>query len=179
MHPLAHCWHQPLCLAPQKLRPWLANTGSLTARLKRGFPGLRVQILDQGWRLAHRDEWQTLHLGRSHTRVACREVLLCSGTTPLVFAHSITLRAALRGGFHLFGRIGSRPLGELLFATPTITRSPLAWCRVDSRHPLWRKANAATGPLPNRLWARRSVFYAGRDQLLVTELFLPEIEASA
>lgn len=171
-------WRHPLCLAPRPLRPWLSDPGSLTARLKARFPALRVRVIAQGWQNAQRDEWHELHLPAPHVRVATREVLLMDGTTPLVFAHSITLRAALRGGFKLFGRIGSRPLGESLFADPTITRSPLAWCRVDRSHPLWIKANAAAGPLPPRLWARRSLFHAGRDRLLVTELFLPPIEAT-
>ena len=100
------------------------------------------------------------------------------GDIPLVFAHSVTPRTALRGGFQLFGRIGSRPLGESLFADPTITRSPLSWRCVDQRHPLWQKAQAVAGPLPSRLWARRSLFYAGNDCLLVTEVFLPAVTIS-
>lgn len=172
-------WRTPLCLAPRNLRPWLADTGSLTARLKSFFPGLQVQVLGQGWQRAHRDELRALHLFRAITQVAMREVLLQDNRAPRVFAHSITLRASLRGGFQLFGRTGSRPLGALLFADPTIARSPLAWCRIDRRHPLWRKANAVAGPLPARLWARRSVFYSGHDRLLVTEVFLPAIEAQS
>src|SRR5471030_1133639 len=170
-------WRHQLCLASRSLRPWLSDPGSLTARLKAHFPRLHVRVIAQGWQSAQRDEWHELHLPAPHIRVATREVLLMDGPTTLVFAHSITLRSALRGGFKLFGRIGSHPLGESLFADPTITRSPLAWCCVDRRHPLWIKANAAAGPLPPRLWARRSLFNAGRDRLLVTELFLPAIEA--
>ncbi len=172
-------WRHPLCLAPRPLRPWLSDPGSLTARLKARFPALHVRVVRQSWKKAHRDEWQALLLPGADSQVATREVLLMQGNTALVFAHSITLRAALRGGFKLFDRIGSRPLGESLFADPTITRSPLAWCRIDHRHPLWIKANAAAGPLPPRLWARRSLFHAGRDRLLVTELFLPAIERTA
>lgn len=170
-------WRTPLCLAPRCLRPWLADAGSLTARLKSRFPNLRVRVLKQGWLRAHHDEPRALHLPRPQSRLATREVLLLDGDTPLVFAHSITERASMRGGFHLFGRVGSRPLGELLFADPTITRSQLAWRCIDRRHPLWRKADIAAGPLPARLWARRSVFFSGRDCLLVTEVFLPAIEA--
>ncbi|MDR3410353.1 MAG: chorismate lyase [Formivibrio sp.] len=170
-------WRQPLCLAPRPLRPWLAARGSLTARLKAHVSRFQVRVLQQDWQVAHRDEWQALHLPHQGIQVATREVLLMDGSTPLVFAHSITLRSALRGGFKLFDRIGSRPLGESLFADPTITRSPLAWCCIDRRHPLWIKAKAATGTLPPRLWARRSLFHAGRDRLLVTELFLPATEA--
>ena len=176
--PKTACWHQPLCLAPHHLHPWLSDPGSLTTRLKARFPQFRVQVLLQGWQPAHQDEYIPLQLTRQHLHVATREVLLLSGNTPLVFAHSITLRKTLRGGVQLLGRIGSRPLGESLFANPTIRRSPLSWRCVDARHPLWRKAQVAVGPLPRRLWARRSVFQTGNDRLLVTELFLPAIDAS-
>lgn len=168
-------WRHPLCLAPRALRPWLTETGSLTARLKTKFPALRVNVLKQGWQRPLRDETYPLRLSRTNTLTAVREVLLQQNDTPLVFAHSITPRNALYGGFHLLSRIGSLPLGALLFANPTITRSPLAWCQIDHRHLLWQKAHAVTGPLPPRLWARRSVFFSGRDCLLVTEVFLPPV----
>ncbi|WP_091193956.1 chorismate--pyruvate lyase family protein [Formivibrio citricus] len=168
-----HFWRHPLCLAPRALHPWLTEAGSLTARLKKSFPALRVRVLRQGWQRPVRDELCELRLQRPEAFAAVREVLLLDGDVPLVFAHSATPRQALRGGFHLLERTGSRPLGALLFADPTITRSPLAWCRVDRRHPLWRRAKLAAGPLPPRLWARRSVFFSGRDRLLVTEVFLP------
>lgn len=170
-------WRHPLCLAPRNLRAWLSDSSSLTARLKTRFAGLRVTVLQQGWQTAHSDELRALRLIHPKTRVATREVLLQNGATPLIFAHSITLHASLRGGFQLFGRVGTRPLGELLFADPTIARSPLAWCCIDCRHPLWHKANTAIGPLPKRLWARRSVLQSGRDRLLVTEVFLPALSA--
>lgn len=106
---------------------------------------------------------------------AVREVLLVEGETPLVFAHSVARRQSLRGGFRLLNSIGSRPLGAQLFARPNYARSPLSWHCVDRRHPLWQRAEAAAGPLPPRLWARRSVFFSGRDRLLVTEVFLPAV----
>ncbi len=168
-------WRHPLCLAPRALRPWLTEAGSLTTRLRQAFPVLQVRVLRQGWQPSLQNEAQALHLSRTSTLVAGREVLLMQGDMPLVFARSTTRREALRGGFQLFEQAGTRPLGALLFADPAITRSALSWRCVDRRHPLWQKAQAAAGPLPARLWARRSVFFAGRDRLLVTELFLPAV----
>lgn len=165
-------WRTPLCLSPRPLLPWLTERGSLTAMLMAHFPRITVRVLFQGWQKAHADEAGCIGASE-RANVACREVLLQSKDTPLVFAHSITLPAALNKGFHLFGRSGSRPLGALLFADPTIRRSGLSWCCLSRRHPLWQKAEAAAGPLPGRLWARRSVFYAGKDRLLVSEVFLP------
>lgn len=164
-------WRQPICLAPRPLRPWLTARGSLTTRLRARFAGLRLTVLKQNEQAAHNDEWQALLLPRRETRVATREVLLLDGATPLVFAHSV----AQRGSSNLLDRAGPHPLGALLFADRTIRRAPLTWRRIDSRHPLWRQARAAAGPLPTQLWARRSLFHSGRNRLLVTEVFLPAI----
>lgn len=177
--PSPRLWRHPLALAPRDLRPWLAARGSLTARLMAHFPEIRVSVLRQGWDQPHGDEIAIMQLPRGGTQVAVREVILASRGTPLVYAHSITARSALARGFHLLGRTGSRPLGALLFADPTIRRSPLAWRCIDARHPLYQSARAATGPLPPRLWARRSLFHSGRDVLLVTEVFLPALTQAA
>lgn len=163
-------WHSPLVRAPRHLRPWLREQGSLTQRLVAHFPKFSVRVLRQGYFRAHCDE--QLILTPRFERVATREVLLCSQNTPLVFAHSITTRNSLRRGFYLLGRTGSRPLGALLFADPKIKRSSLSFRQIDQRHPLWRKAVAAAGAQAKTLWARRSVFYSGQDQLLITEVFL-------
>lgn len=164
-------WQHPICMAPRALRPWLTATGSLTARLIARYPKFSVRVLRQAHAPAHLDERRALATPRG--LVETREVLLLSGDTPLVFAHSVAAPAALRRGFHAIGKLGNRSLGSFLFATPTIHRAPLAWRRVDKRHPLWRKAARQLGTLQEPLWARRSLFMAGRDALLVTEVFLP------
>lgn len=163
-------WRSPLFKAPRHLHAWLRERGSLTQRLIAHFPAFSVQVLCEGFYPAHHDE--RVILGIADELVATREVLLCSAATPLVFAHSVTKRASLKRGFHLLGRVGTRPLGALLFADHTIKRSRLSFCQIDARHPLWHKAVDAAGPQAATLWARRSVFYSGTDQLLVTEVFL-------
>ncbi|WP_410498887.1 chorismate--pyruvate lyase family protein [Chitinibacter sp. S2-10] len=169
MHATAF-WRSPLLRSPRQLHAWLSERGSLTRRLMTHFPDFSVQVLHEGFCRAHLDERTILQIGSEH--VATREVLLCAKGKPLVFAHSITARASLKRGFHLLGRIGSRPLGAVLFADPKIRRSHLAFCKIDRRHPLWQKAVAVSGIQPPTLWARRSVFYAGQNQLLITEVFL-------
>ncbi|KAF0812044.1 Chorismate pyruvate-lyase [Andreprevotia sp. IGB-42] len=164
-------WQHPVLLAPRTLRPWLTATGSLTARLIAHYPDFSVRVLRQTLAPPHRDERRPLRVARG--RVEAREVLLMSGATPLVYAHSVAAPAALRRGFRAVGKLGNRSLGSFLFATPTITRSPLAWRRLDRRHPLWRKAAQQLPGLSGPLWARRSLFRAGADALMVTEVFLP------
>jgi len=171
-------WRHPVYAAPRALRPWLTERGSLTARLIGHHPCFRVKVLKQGMALPHHDELQPLTLPR-RAQALGREVLLLSGETALVYAHSVVPRSALRSGFRMLNRQGARSLGATLFANPRIWRGTLMFAKIDRRHPLWCRANAAVGSLPPHLWARRSCFLLGRARLLVTEVFLPAVVAGS
>jgi chorismate--pyruvate lyase len=151
---------------PATLRPWLADTGSLTAALRRALAGaLDCTLLAQGWRAASTDEARLLGVRRgsalywrrvrfSHTGHAGRALLV--GHTlapPAVLATCPRLRW-----------LGDRPVGELLFADPGIRRE---------RTELAAPQSAALRSVPGALAARRALVPAGTGRLLVTEHFLP------
>ncbi len=104
----------------------LLQTGSLTARL-RGCCGERfaVRVLaETPARLAWRDARALgLPVGAP---MRLREVYLCCGEEPVVYACSLLPLAAARGRWRGLMRLGSRPLGELLFAHPDVRRGPMA-----------------------------------------------------
>lgn len=156
------------------LRDWLTHRGSLTARLRDAFPSLRVRVLRQQMLRAHADEARLLGL-RADELAWVREVVLCAGEMPLVFAHSVLPRANVRGAWNLFAGLGARPLGEVLFTDPGISRGALHYRKLDSRHPLNLAASRALGRALPALWARRSLFVRKQRGLLVTEVFLPDL----
>jgi chorismate--pyruvate lyase len=108
---------------------------------------------------------------------ACRmrEVYLCCGDTPWVYACTVMpqslLAAADRCWLH---ELGSRALGDALTARGGIRRSQLAVAKADSRHSLFRAAVADLSHPPETLWARRSVVAVENGSLLIRECFLPE-----
>ncbi|WP_269530783.1 chorismate lyase [Chitinimonas sp. BJYL2] len=171
-HIASHRWSHPASRAPRALHDWLVHPGSLTARLIARFPDFRVRLLRQHYAMPCRDELKALGMPRPALAVV-REVVLLSGDTPLVFAHSVMPREALMHGFGSIRRQGTKPLGATLFANPRVQRSQLAFRGLDRRHTLYRRASAAVGPLPARLWARRSRFELFNARILVTEVFLP------
>ncbi|WP_126443887.1 chorismate--pyruvate lyase family protein [Sulfuricystis multivorans] len=160
--------------APAWLRPWLADPGSLTARIVLRCTSFEVRVLGERRAPPLPDE-RTL-IGLPLGRYAwTREVLLFANGLPVVFAHSVLAPRDLNGAWHMAQAIGSRPLGAALFADPSICRGPLSAARLTARHPLHRHAEQALGePLPT-LWARRSRFCRLGRPLLVTEVFLPGI----
>ena len=151
------------------LHAWLVDRGSLTARLKIRCPQFRVILLTQRLEPAQPDECRLLGL-RPAQKAWVREVLLCNGSTPLVFAHSVLPRNNVRGAWNLFAGLGSGPLGDALFSNPAIARGPLSFKTINPHHSLFHRVARHT---PKRiLQARRSLFVTRHKALLVTEIFL-------
>ncbi|NMG74274.1 chorismate--pyruvate lyase family protein [Aromatoleum diolicum] len=166
----------PRATTPPRLRPWLTDPASLTARIRMRCGTFSVQVLCQRLAVPHRDE--AALLGLRHGELAwLREVLLIADACPVVFARSILPRRNVRGAWNLFHGIGARPLGAALFADPRISRCALACACLDRRDARYHRAAAATAPLPlpPGVWARRSLFRLRGRALLVSETFLPTI----
>lgn len=161
--------------APAWLRPWLTDSGSLTARLAARCAKLQVRVLRQAMALPNEDERRLIGLPRGR-RAWLREVLLVADGRAVVFAHSVIAPRDLRGPWRMAAAVGGRPLGAALFADPRIARGPLHGERLEAEHPLRRRAQRAVGGTLPTLWARRSRFLRRGRPLLVTEVFLPAIE---
>ncbi len=166
----------PRATVAPRLRPWLTDPGSLTARLRARCRELSVTVLGQRLALPHPDEASLLGLRRGEL-AWLREVLLSADGVPVVYARTVLPRRGLRGAWRLFQGIGARPLGEALFADPRIARGRLACARLDRRDARYERVRELLAParLPAELWARRSLFRLRGRALLVSEVFLPTI----
>ena len=161
---------------PRSLRHWLCDKGSLTQRLKARCTDFRVVPLATGLARPNLDEYALLGIAPS-ARAYVREVLLLCNGVPVVFAHSVLPYPSLRGAWNGISRLGSRPLGQALFSDHRIQRQPLAYRSVPPDHPLFLAITRQHALYDNNLWARRSVFCLNKHPLLVTEVFLPAIDA--
>lgn len=166
------------CAAPgcgAGLVPWMRDRGSLTQRIQQRCARFAVHGVRSGLARIALDEAALLDVAPPHLAWS-REVFLYADDRPVVFAHSACARRHLRGGaWSAVSSLGNRPLGALLFAHPLVERRPLHFKALRSAHPLYRRAAAVLCSPPDRLWARRSLFYLHDAPLLVTEVFLPEI----
>lgn len=154
------------------LRAWLTVPDSLTRQLVAVSQEFRVRVICQG---------QEASLCRAYSaghRVWVRDVLLELDGQPVIFAHT-ELSTAQRGPLtRWLARLGTRSLGSLLFTHPGFRRSAIHYCRLDRRHPLYRRA-AAVAELPSTVWARRSCHVLAGQSVLVTEIYLPGIRGFA
>ena len=166
----ARQWHPCLVggVGDRVLHGWLTESGSLTARCQAACRDFRVRLLRYGKAAPLADESPV----RRNAWV--REVVLECDGVPVIFAHT-TLSTATNGRLtRWLSRLGSRSLGSLLFSWPGFRRGTIEYCRLDVRHPLFRRA-AVHGASGKYLWARRSLHRLGGQQVLVTEVFLPAI----
>ena len=92
-----------------------------------------------------------------------------------MFAHTVISLAGLRGPWQALAGLGNRSLGSALFADPRVMRFPLAFKRLDRKHPLYRIAAPHLALPQTSLWARRSQFALSGHLLMVTEVFLPPV----
>ncbi|WP_461584051.1 chorismate--pyruvate lyase family protein [Tepidiphilus sp. HLB4] len=160
---------------PRRLQPWLAERGSLTARIRAHCREFAVRRLWEGWGRPYPDEAIALNVPRWE-RVRVREVALLADGVPVVFARSLTAWQGVRYPWRLLQRIGNRPLGAVLFADPTVRRGTVQAVRLDARDPRYHRASALWREVPPGLWARRSLFWRAGVPLLVSEVFLPPID---
>ncbi|MCB1875104.1 MAG: chorismate lyase [Chromatiales bacterium] len=169
-------WSQPTTpmrrRMPTAVSAWLLDPASLTARLK-GLcgAGFRVRLLRQKWRRPQACEAQRLGMLRGEFALV-REVHLYCGERVLVYARTVIPRSTLKGRTRSLARLGTRPLGEVLFADPNMQRGPLEIARIPRDIPDYR-AFLGEGLAGDAAWGRRSVFRLSGRSLLVSEIFLP------
>ena len=166
-------WHQADFGAqkqlPAALRSWLLETDSLTQRLKTIHgQNFSVQVLQHHWQHAFIDEARLL--GQNYHRYQLvREVILFGGFQPLILARTIIPASTLRVAERKLNHLGSRPLGEVIFAYPDLRIQQRQFSHLQ--HSLVQ--NSLQIADTDDLWGRRSIYEIHQHPLLVAEYFLP------
>ena len=140
---------------PKYVSIWLLDSKSLTYKLKQKYEDFEVNLISQKENLPYQCEYELLGSAKNQ-RIIVREVELFGNQKAVVNARSLI---PLTDDTKDILKIGSRPLGEILFDDPKIKRGHLE-----------------VGNYENS-WARRSTFTVGKTNLLVTEIFLESLYA--
>lgn len=99
-----------------------------------------------------------------------RQVLLCCGDTPLVYARTVIPAQTVTGAQRRYANMGNRPLGAMLFADRTMRRETVHVARLPASHEARRFFSVG-----DEVWGRRSVFRVAGKPILVSEYFLPAL----
>ena len=160
--------------SPVSLRPWLFDIGSLTQQLRAHCrdEGFAVRLLRQDWRFPLPSEARVLGISEGQ-RAFIRQVHLFCGEHPAVYARTVIPHSVAMGRLRGLTHLGTRPLGEVLFANRTMHRGAIEIARIPPQIALnrlaWGEQDAA-----GTIWGRRSVFHLYNLPLLVSEIFLSD-----
>lgn len=139
----------------------MSDAGALSARLRLGCKEVSVQVDSQGLSSAFADEQKLLAINEKNTLI--RKVHIMGDKKPLVHGRVVVPNLTYRKFQVEFDQLGNKLLGEtLLYDRPEVTRSPFQYAKVS-----------------DNLWARRSLFIIEGYNLLVTEVFLPNLMEKA
>ena len=155
---------------PVSLSPWLFDASSLTARLVADCDeNFSVQVISQQWRKLDSEEAAAMSLNDARSALV-RQVLLCCGDTPLVYARTVIPVITVQGAQRRYANMGSRPLGAMLFADRTMHREAVQVAMLPANHEAHKYAKT-----DEPVWGRRSVFRVAGKPILVSEYFLPAL----
>lgn len=159
----------------QHLSQWLFEPGSLTQKLKDNCTTFSVKILAKSERLLTEDE--SALFGCAIQRIQVREVLLYCDEKPAVYAQSLMPLSDLPQSVVKLTTLGEKPLGEVIFNEPGMTRSDIEICSFDGQSDVALLSERIGQPVSHELWGRRSCFHIDGYALLVCEVFLPQSRA--
>jgi len=155
-----------------RLRDWLLDPSSLTARLKSHSQHFRVEVLGQKIEACSAAEANTDII--TGEQVLVREVLLYCDEIAQVFARSLLPLSSLTGAQQQLAHLGTQSLGQVLFNHPDLQRKKIEIAAFEQDSSV---ANLATylalQTSGETLWGRRSVFVLDKKPLMVAEVFLP------
>jgi len=161
--------------APQNVKSWIVERGSLTQRLLKSCDDFRVEVFDEFW--GKPDLSEQIQLQQSNNKLCfIREVHLFCGDEPAVFARTVIPQNTLKGELQKLTKLGTQSLGSVLFDNNHIQRGEIQSCRVNKSHHIYHQALCYSHFFDRQVWGRRSPFYLKNKPLLVSEYFLPVIE---
>jgi chorismate--pyruvate lyase len=157
---------------PKSVQSWTYETGSLTQRLRAVYgQAVTVKVLFQHWRVPFLSERRLLEIPE-HRMCLTREVLLHADGKPLILARTIIPAATIKIASSL-AHLGTRPLGEVIFAYPKLERIAMNVALINPAD--WTKSALSTADIQQPLWGRRTVYAIKHQPVLVSEFFLPNI----
>ncbi|MGR9099329.1 MAG: chorismate--pyruvate lyase family protein [Gammaproteobacteria bacterium] len=159
----------------ESAQSWIYEAGSLTRRLRERYQdAFRVEVLFHRRNRPFFSESRLLDLP-GHRNALIREVLLAAGDKPLILARTVIPAETLKGAQRSLSRLGSRPLGEVIFSYPDLQRLEMDIACVAASN--WSPRLQRKVPIPEPVWGRRTVYAVAGRELLVNEFFLPDLLA--
>jgi chorismate--pyruvate lyase len=155
---------------------WLLAEGSFIQRLKNaGIREPAVRVLSQRWEFPLLDERRLLGIADRHYALV-RQVIIESEKKQWMFARTVFPASLLTGNERRLAYLKNCSLGSVLFKNPQLLRSDFELACIRPATQWHADIQAITEIGAHSLWARRSQFFLKQKSLLLTEVFLPDME---
>ena len=148
---------------------WLFDNASLTKRLLKHCQNFEVKVLPSTKNILSDDECSMC----DDADILCREVLLICDGVPQVYARTLIPTTTFNHANEQLKSLKNSSLGDILFNDPSMKRSHIEVCNVESPSTLMTLSQQLSLPTINTIWGRRSMFYLQDYPLSVAEFFLP------
>ena len=153
---------------PGKVEDWLAEPGSLTARVRARCDGdFRLCVVGER-HVNNARLFEDVALGS----IFQRDITLGCGDVPFIFARTRVPEVTLRAHPWL-AELGNKPLGARLFDEPGYMRGRFYVARLQPGDALYDYVNDNVVPLSQALWARRARVELNGKPFEICECFLP------
>ena len=168
---------------PEAVRDWLSKPFVLSNALRKVCVDFSVEVADQCIKPLYADEIAVLKCYETPMGYI-RETYLGDVGNPLVYARVTMPESTYVANKENLENLGNRPIGEtLLYKDPSLSRSEFEVKRVTQDdellfntlvHSNFYRAEIGSSR-ETEMWARRSVFTISGNQMLITEVFMPDI----
>lgn len=159
---------------PEPALDWIGYELSMSARLKECCDhSLEIQLIRHEWGYASGQDSLYLNIPE-RSPVICREVILRCFQEPWMYARTVLPKNLVDAVGDELLELGARPIGEVLFADPDMTRSDFEVANLRAGVAEYDRAKQYSGCSYPSLWARRSIFdLPHQGQCAITEVFFP------
>lgn len=144
----------------------------MTERLRDRAQSFSVRVVHHEWGRPRLSEMFAMGIARTQRALIRETELTCDGQTH-IYARSIFPPWSMQGPFRELRYLGEKPLIDLLKKDPLRLRGDFQIAVLTARHLDYQKAARVIEHLPQKLWARRSLFLLHKKPILVSEIFLP------
>jgi len=139
----------------QNIKSWLLEKGPITKRISKNYE-FELNLLKDDIASINQEERDFLcHDGRD---IKVREVILLGDRSPLVYAKSLIPSATIKYGFAELGKLGRKPLGDILFEKEIFFKTNVMYAEFSYNE--------------NIFWGRKTRYLVKELPLSVMEVFL-------
>ena len=139
----------------QNIKSWLLEKGPITKRISKNYE-FELNLLKDDIASINQEERDFLcHDGRD---IKVREVILLGDRSPLVYAKSLIPCATIKFGFAELGKLGTKPLGDILFEKEIFFKTNVIYAEFSYNE--------------NNFWGRKTRYLVKDLPLSVMEVFL-------